>query len=84
MKRDLWIDFDDQRKPNIVQIGAEPDKGANPWSDLAVLMEAVGALAGIVRNGGKTEHNDVPLDAYLHTYLDKVLKDYDDSYTKVH
>lgn len=78
VKRKLMIDFDSDRAQQV-QIGVETP--GNPWDDLAVLLEAVGCLAGIDRNSGHTTHNGKPVNEYLHSYLDKVLKDYERAYT---
>ena len=76
VNRELHIVFDSD-KP--ILIGAE--SVGSPWEDMMICMEAVGCLAALVRRSGITEHKGLSLRNYLHEYLDRVLEDYDKSYT---
>lgn len=78
-------------KARVIQVIHDPDRGegkilvgtdgkGNPWEDLGILLEAVGAVGALVRKAGYSEHNGKPVKEYIHEYLDKVWSDYDKSF----
>ena len=80
MKRSVSVTYDPDKK--AVLIGT--DNGAdNPWDDLFLLLEGIGVLTTVCVNAGKTEHNGLPLDEYLKSYIDKVFADYKRTLTVV-
>lgn len=73
MKREVIIMYDDEN-PNQLMIGNKNGE-ANPWLDLALVIEGVGALTKSCLNAGITEHNGLPLREYLKQYIDKACDD---------
>ena len=61
-----------------VRVSASDD--SDPWEDIAILIEAIGMLASLCRRGGKKTHDGKPISKHFHKYLDKVLRDYENSW----